>query len=149
VATSKPPSSAGWLNAIAVLFCIFGTAMLTLAIYQTQANANGLAAFAAISGVIFVGVGIGLILTLGRGALILSATDRLRQQHPDAPWLWRSDWAQGHIFSEGSSNAFSAWLVATFGNAIAWPIFYFGRSGADWICREGDAQMADAARILF
>ncbi len=99
--------------------------MLGLAIYQARAGTTGLAAFAALSGIIFAGVGIGLILTLRQGVRIQAATNRLREQHPDAPWLWRSDWATGHIFSEGGANALAAWLFATFWNAIAWPIFYF------------------------
>lgn len=99
--------------------------MLGLAGYQVRADNAGLAAFAAVSGVIFAGVGSGLILTLRHGARIQSATEHLREQHPESPWLWRSDWAAGHIFSEGGANALAIWLLATFWNAIAWPIFYF------------------------
>src|SRR5579863_2067678 len=99
--------------------------MLAFAVYQEHAGAAGLAAFAAVSAIIFAGVGIGLIIALRQGVSLQAASDMLRQQHPDAPWLWRSDWATGHIFAEGGTNAFSAWLFATFWNAIAWPLFYF------------------------
>jgi hypothetical protein len=98
--------------------------MLPLAIYQVRAGTAGLAAFAALSGVIFAAVGIGLILTVRQGVHVQATTDRLRDRHPDAPWLWRSDWATGHIFSEGGANALAAWLLATFWNATVWPIFY-------------------------
>jgi hypothetical protein len=99
--------------------------MLGLSGYQMRAGTTGLAAFAALSGVIFAGVGIGLILTLRHGVSLQTATNRVREQHPEAPWLWRSDWAAGHIFSEGGANALASWLFATFWNAIAWPVFYF------------------------
>lgn len=99
--------------------------MIGLAVFEVRAANNSLAAFAALSGIIFAAVGIGLILTLRHGLRQQSADAALRQQRPDAPWLWRSDWASGHIFSEGGANAAAAWLLATFWNAIAWPIFYF------------------------
>lgn len=99
--------------------------MLLLAGYQMRSGINGLAAFAALSGIIFGAVGIGLILTIRHDFRLKTATDKLRDTHPDAPWLWRSDWAAGHIFSEGGANALATWLFATFWNAIAWPIYYF------------------------
>jgi hypothetical protein len=125
VATTKPPSGAGWLYAFALVFCLFGATMLVLAGYQVRAGMTGLAAFAAVSGLIFAIVGSGLILTLRQGIRTETAAAGLRAQHPEAPWLWRSDWAAGHIFSEGGANALASWLLATFWNAIAWPIFYF------------------------
>jgi hypothetical protein len=125
VATTKPQLSAGWLYAVALPFCLFGIAMLGFAAYQARGGANGLAAFAVLAGVIFAAVGIGLILTLRQGLHVQAAANRLREQHPDAPWLWRSDWAAGHIFSEGGASAVAAWIFATFWNAVAWPIFYF------------------------
>lgn len=125
MATSKPHPGARYLYAFALPFCAFGTVLLGLAIYQARAGNAGLTAFSALSGCIFAGVGIGLILTVRHGERIQAATDRLRDEHPNAPWLWRSDWAAGHIFSEGGANVLAAWLLATFWNAISWPIFYF------------------------
>jgi len=125
VATVKPPSGAGLLYAFALTFGLFGAAMLGLAGYQMRGGITGMAAFAALSGIIFGAVGIGLILTLRHEVHSQTAINKLRHEHPDAPWLWRSDWAAGHIFSEGGANALAAWLLATFWNAIAWPIFYF------------------------
>jgi hypothetical protein len=125
VATTKPQPGGRYLYAFALPFCVFGAVLLGFAIYQARARNTGLAAFSALSGFIFAGVGIGLILTLRHGAHSLAAADRLREEHPGAPWLWRNDWAAGHIFSEGGGNALAAWLFATFWNAISWPIFYF------------------------
>jgi len=99
--------------------------MLGFAIYQARSGSTSLAAFSALSGVIFAGIGIGIILTLGHGVRAQAEIDRLREQYPDAPWLWREEWATGRIFSEGSANAMAAWLFATFWNAVSWPIFYF------------------------
>ena len=125
VATSKPHSGDALLYAFGMPFCFFGVAMLGFAIYQARSGGTSLAAFSALSGVIFAGIGIGIILTLGHGARAQAAIDRLREQYPDAPWLWREEWATGRIFSEGSANAMAAWLFATFWNAVSWPIFYF------------------------
>jgi len=125
VAASKPHSGGALLYAFGMPFCLFGVAMLGFAIYQARYGSTSLAAFSALSGVIFAGIGIGIILTLGHGVRAQAAIDRLREQYPDAPWLWREEWATGRIFSEGSANAMAAWLFATFWNAVSWPIFYF------------------------
>jgi hypothetical protein len=106
-------------------FCFFGVAMLGFAIYQARSGGTSLAAFSALSALIFAGIGIGIILALRHGLRAQAAIDRLREQHPNAPWLWREEWATGRIFSEGSANALAAWLFATFWNAVSWPIFYF------------------------
>jgi hypothetical protein len=125
VATTKPHSGSALLYAFGLPFCVFGVAMLGFATYQTRAGGTNLAAYSALSGVIFAGIGIGIVLTLRHGVRTQAAIDRLREQHPDAPWLWREEWATGRIFSEGSANALAAWLFATFWNAVSWPIFYF------------------------
>ena len=125
VATTKPQSGGALLYAFGLPFCFFGVAMLGLAIYQARSGSTNLAAFSALSGLIFAGIGIGIVLTLRHGVRAQAAIDRLREQHPDAPWLWREEWATGRIFSEGSANALAAWLFATFWNAVSWPIFYF------------------------
>jgi hypothetical protein len=125
VATTKPQSGNTLLYAFGMPFCFFGVAMLGLALYQARSGSTGLAAFGALSGFIFAGIGIGILLTLRHGVRAQASIDRLRAQHPDAPWLWREEWTTGRIFSEGSANALAAWLFATFWNAVSWPIFYF------------------------
>jgi hypothetical protein len=66
-------------------FCFFGVAMLGLALYQVRSGSTGLAAFGALSGFIFAGIGIGILLTLRHGVRAQASIDRLREQHPDAP----------------------------------------------------------------
>lgn len=72
-------------------------------------------------GVVFVGVGGGVMLA-GRGAMARAKerADRV-SAHPDQPWLWRDEWASGHIANSGDASATGLWIFAVLWNLIAIP----------------------------
>lgn len=36
----------------------------------------------------------------------------LRARHPDAPWLWREDWASGRVEDSNRGTMVAAWIFA-------------------------------------
>lgn len=49
----------------------------------------------------------------------------LRARHPDAPWMWRADWAAGRIEDSNRSTLIAAWSFAGFWNLISLPAAFF------------------------
>lgn len=75
-------------------------------------------------GLVFGGVGFGLMIGALLGGRTLMKRARLREQNPGAPWLWREDWASGLIPSDGKSSAIGAWVFALFWNGISSMVFF-------------------------
>lgn len=48
----------------------------------------------------------------------------LRARHPDAPWLWREDWASGRIESSHGGLALVSWLFAVVFSAFTVPLLW-------------------------
>jgi len=86
----------------------------------------GQAAFFGLFAVTFGGVGIGGLVALARGRRKLAAAEALRAHHPEAPWLWRQDWAAGRIEDSNRTAARFAWIFAAFWNLVSMPAGYFG-----------------------
>ncbi len=54
----------------------------------------------------------------------VSEATKLKKQHPDSPWLWQKDWAEGRILSATPMLIFVFWLFGlTFGGAGALILF--------------------------
>jgi hypothetical protein len=88
------------------------------------------AGFFALFALVFGGVGIGGILGVlaGRRALVDRAA--LEARHPDAPWLWRADWAAGRIEDSTRGAMWAAWMFAGFWNLVSFPAAWFGTRAA-------------------
>lgn len=84
------------------------------------------AAFFGLFALTFGGVGIGGLVALARGRRKLAAAEALRARHPDAPWLWRPDWASGVIEDSNRTLARFAWGFAALWNLVSLPAGYFG-----------------------
>ena len=70
----------------------------------------------------FCGVGFGLI-AFGRFAASKTAElDALQQQHPDKPWMWRPDWAEGRVRGANRQTMLFTWAFALFWNLISAPL---------------------------
>jgi hypothetical protein len=48
---------------------------------------------------------------------------QLREAHPDQPWLWRQDWADGRVGSADGATAAVAWLFAICFGGFSIPLF--------------------------
>ena len=53
----------------------------------------------------------GLIYGLIVGGQRRATLARLKQQHPNAPWFWREDWADGWARSDSGNRAARQWVV--------------------------------------
>jgi hypothetical protein len=72
-------------------------------------------------GLVFSGVGFGLIFAALYGGKYAQRQQRLQVEHPVEPWLWRADWAQGRVNSKTRTSMLSGWAIAIFWNAISMP----------------------------
>jgi len=75
-------------------------------------------------GVVFSGVGFGLIFVAIFGEKWAQRKQRLQVEHPTEPWLWREDWAQGRVNSKTRTNMITGWTFAIFWNAISIPVAF-------------------------
>lgn len=109
-----------------IAVCIFalpfggaGLAALTMGL-RGLADGKPNAIVGVIVGSIFALVSVGLITATIFGVRKLQNISRLQAEHPQEPWQWREDWAQGRANSTTNSNLATAWIFATFWNLIAW-----------------------------
>ncbi len=77
-----------------------------------------------IFGVVFSGIGLGLMCLAIFGSKFLKRQQRAQAEHPAEPWLWREDWAQGRIKGNTRSGMISAWIFAALWNAVAMPMLF-------------------------
>jgi len=90
----------------------------------------GQAAFFGLFAVTFGGVGFGGFAALVRGRRKVAELEARRARHPEAPWLWRQDWAAGMIEDGNRTAARFAWVFAAFWNLVSLPAGYFGARAA-------------------
>ncbi len=77
-----------------------------------------------IFGLVFSGVGFGLILAILYGTSLAQREQRNQAEHPAEPWLWREDWAQGRVVSKTRSNMIGAWIFAVLWNLVSMPMLF-------------------------
>ncbi|MEN8183380.1 MAG: hypothetical protein ABFS46_12685 [Myxococcota bacterium] len=51
-----------------------------------------------------------------------SISETLRAAHPDAPWLWREDWAAGRVSSAHGAQALVIWVIAVVFSGFSVPL---------------------------
>jgi hypothetical protein len=78
-----------------------------------------------IFGLVFTGIGLGLMSAVIFGGRILKQQQRAQAEHPAEPWLWRQDWAQGRIKGSTKSGMIGAWMFAALWNLISAPTLIF------------------------
>ena len=77
-----------------------------------------------IFGLVFSGVGFGLIFAMLYGSRLAQREQRKQAEHPAEPWLWREDWAQGRVVSKTRSNMIGAWIFAVLWNLVSMPMLF-------------------------
>ncbi|MGA8773116.1 MAG: hypothetical protein WB536_01925 [Terriglobales bacterium] len=73
-------------------------------------------------GLIFSGVGFGLIFLALTGGKRYARQQYLQGEHPAEPWLWRADWASGRVKSRTEGNMIGTWIGTIFWNLISWTV---------------------------
>jgi hypothetical protein len=115
------------LSLFGLPFALFGLFALSQAFKIAtgeSTTANSPLAPPLIFGVVFTGIGFGLIFLAFFGAKRAQRQNRLQVENPAEPWLWREDWAQGRIKSQTKTNAIASWLFAIFWNIVSFPVAF-------------------------
>ncbi len=84
------------------------------------------ALFLGLFAITFGGVGSGGIAAALAGRRKLKEQAALEANHPESPWLWRSDWASGRIVDSSRATMFTAWVFTAFWNPISSPVGFLG-----------------------
>jgi hypothetical protein len=79
------------------------------------------AGFLTIFALTFGGVGVGGLIALAAGRRRLVDAEGRQAGHPDAPWLWRADWASGVVTDSSRTEMWTAWVFAALWNLISLP----------------------------
>jgi len=97
----------------------------------------GKVAMMALLGLVFTGVGFGLMIAGRRFSRSQTAERQQLVEHPAEPWLWRKQWSNGALRPEGRTVLISLGLFALVWNAISLPaVLAFEKewsSGNHWI----------------
>lgn len=112
-------------------FAGFGLYAFSMAIKQIGTSAGGQSVWLPlIFGVVFSGVGFGLIVLAVTGSKWAARQQYLQGEHPSEPWLWREDWACGRVKSRTESNMLMSWIFTIFWNLISWTVAIFALPSA-------------------
>ena len=107
-------------------FAGFGLFAFSMAIRQFVAPTSTQSfLYPMVFGVIFSGVGFGLMYLAIAGNKSYSRQLNLQGEHPSEPWLWREDWAAGRVKSRTEGNMVMSWVFAIFWNLISWTVAIF------------------------
>lgn len=85
----------------------------------------GLLAFMALFGVVFGGVGFGLIAAGIFGGRVAQKNEARRVAAPDQPWLWKEEWVRGEIGCGDKSRLFGLATFALIWNLVSSPVIFF------------------------
>lgn len=129
-AHKKVNLAVGCLLLFLLPFAAIGGFMAVLSVQRAAARNWGDAFLFALVAITFGGVGFGGIAVALAGRRKLKAQELLEAKHPDSPWLWRSDWASGHVVDSSRATMVTAWIFATFWNLISFPSGFLGARAA-------------------
>ena len=127
-ATPRVPASVGTGCLVLFLlpFAATGVGTGIGALREAVAGDWEAAAFLGLFGLTFGLVGLGGIVAVLRAGRVAAEAEALRARHPEAPWLWRADWAAGRVEDGSRGTMVAAWIFAAFWNLISIPGAYFG-----------------------
>lgn len=103
-------------------FCLFGLGALIGGLVALARGQWQPAAILVVFGMVFAGVGFGLLAAAICGMKSKKRKEAVKEQHPDEPWLWREDWARGRVEPASTLGLAGVWIIALIWNAIAWPV---------------------------
>jgi hypothetical protein len=126
----------GFIKFFGTPLCVAALLAAMVAVTRAREGHWERAALAAAIALACAGAGIGATWWVRFHARALDPSERLRTANPDAPWMWREDWAAGDIRTSARRDANRltiiaiAWCIATF------PIFFLAPhralEGADY-----------------
>ena len=105
-------------------FAAIGVTAIGVGLYRLADGRVTEAAGTLFLGLVFAGIGFGLIAAGRSGQKEEQKKQQLQSAHPDAPWMWREDWAAGHISSSARTSTAAAWGFAIFWNFMSTPLLF-------------------------
>jgi len=119
----EPPTTGKWGMGCGLLFIapfLLGgiTGLVTGIAGMLSGKQN--AYIGVIVGTVFLAASSAMLLGLFYGLRREREIERKRAEHPDQPWMWREDWAQGFVRSEGKISAVTSAVFALLWNLISW-----------------------------
>jgi hypothetical protein len=123
--TTADKVGVGCLILFLLPFYAVGIGTAVNALRSILAGEWGQAGLSTVVALIFGGAGFGLLLAVRQGLERQRATEWLKRQHPNEPWLWRSDWAAGRIESSGRQK-----ILIVGGASVLWNLIAFAVSAA-------------------
>ena len=80
--------------------------------------------FQTIFELVFGGVGFGLLATGILGRRKGRAETKLKEAHPEAPWMWKEEWAGGRITSSNKTLLWISIVFALIWNLVSSPLWF-------------------------
>jgi hypothetical protein len=102
-------------------FAVGGIFAAARGIRVAQSGDWSQAGLLAIFALVFGGVGLGGIGAVLVGRRKAEEALALEARHPDAPWLWREDWATRRLSDTSRATMWSAWAFAALWNLVSLP----------------------------
>lgn len=105
-------------------FCAVGIVTAGMALREAASSPAqwSEAGFLLIFALIFGGAGFGLLFLITSGRRKQAQIELLKGSHPEAPWMWRPEWAGGHILCSNRQAVLVAWVFTAFWNLISFPL---------------------------
>jgi hypothetical protein len=102
-------------------FAAGGVFAAVLAVRAARSGEWAQAGFLATFALTFCGVGLGGIATVLAGRRRVEEAFAREARYPDAPWLWREDWASRRITDASRTEMWSAWVFTALWNLVSIP----------------------------
>ena len=106
-------------------FCAIGVVAMVFSVLAFGEGDPEKGGFLLIFGLAFGGAGFGFLAALLFGRRLLVKQEEFKLRHPDAPWKWREDWAEGKARSAGLPAVWTAWVFALIWNSISSSVVFF------------------------
>ncbi len=122
---NKQPGSGGKMGAgcmilFALPFFVMGCAAAVAGIQKIIKTSDKEGYILAGMGSLFAFVGMGIGVAAIFGYKKSQVAEAKKQENPDEPWKWNSDWANGEIKSSGKTVLWVIWFFAIIWNVISW-----------------------------
>jgi hypothetical protein len=107
-------------------FAGFGTFAAVKVLGAAAASDWRQAAFFSLFALTFGGVGFGGIGFLLMSRRRLADAEERQVRNPEAPWLWRADWASGVVTDSSHAEMWTAWAFSALWNLVSLPSAVLG-----------------------
>ena len=119
-----PKAGVGLMVLFTLPFCAVGGVTAVMAFQEATSSPAqwGEAGFLLIFALLFGGAGFGMLFLVFSGQKKQAQVELLKRNHPDAPWMWRPEWAGGRILCSTRQTVLVAWVFTAFWNLVSFPL---------------------------